>query len=211
MLVPTHRQRSGRPSGWAAFVARRLGEPAGIRTLDLLITSHFGFRRPLGRGSWSGPSLRHIPSPGRRRVPSGLYTFPAGSGLAGGPGLARDRRRRDADGFPEFDTCSPRRFQRGLPYESQLLCRLSYGLTKPSRVSRAVQRHQFKFAARSSCRPFSRRCPSIKTGMHHRYRTCALAGEALPSFLIARASAFTPAAPGTPARTRRCARTTIPI
>jgi len=59
-------------------------------------------------------------------VPSGLYTFPAE------PGSARDCRRRDADGFPEFGTFAPHRFRCGLPCESQLLCRLSYGLAKPA-------------------------------------------------------------------------------
>ena len=65
---------------------------------------------------------RTIPSPypgGRRWVPSSLYTFPL-------RGLDGDCHRPWTEGFPEFDTLSPRRFQRGLPIESQLLYQLSY-------------------------------------------------------------------------------------
>ena len=70
---------------------------------------------------WTFPS----PYPwGRRRVPSGLYTFPAYRGLA------RDCRRRDADGFPDFDTFSSTGFPAATPRRSQLLYRLSYGPTR---------------------------------------------------------------------------------
>jgi hypothetical protein len=55
-------------------------------------------------------------------VPSGLYTFPF-------RGLARDCRRRDADGFPDFDTISFTGFPVATPHRSQLLYRLSYALS----------------------------------------------------------------------------------
>lgn len=55
-------------------------------------------------------------------MPSGLYTFPL-------RGLARDCRRRDADGFPDFDTISFTGFPVATPNRSQLLYRLSYALS----------------------------------------------------------------------------------
>ena len=41
-----------------------------------------------------------------RRRSSGLYAFPFS-------GLARDRRRRNPDGFPDFGRCGPGRFRPG--------------------------------------------------------------------------------------------------
>lgn len=52
---------------------------------------------PTGR-SWSGLSLRHRPE-ALRRHPSSLYTFPGVSSS----GLARDRRGKAADAFPDFE------------------------------------------------------------------------------------------------------------
>jgi len=58
------------------YVCRTNGERAGTRTQDLLINLPPRLSPPPLRGLWSGPSLHLIPLAGRRRVPSGLYTFP---------------------------------------------------------------------------------------------------------------------------------------
>ena len=76
------------------------GERAGTRTQDLLINLPPRLSPPpiTGLVVWTFPSPYSLKTE-RRRVPSGLYTFPL-------RGLARDCRRRDADGFPDFDTIS---------------------------------------------------------------------------------------------------------
>ena len=85
------------------------GEPGAARTRDLLINIPLRLSSPRLR-------VRGLDFPftvtlaGFRWAPSSLYTFPL-------RGLARDRRRRDADGFPEFDAIPSAVSHPTAPYE----------------------------------------------------------------------------------------------
>ena len=60
--------------------------------------------------------------------------------------MARDCRRRDADGFPDFDTFSLIGFPTVTPKRSQLLYRLSYGPTPRPLRTMTHSRNQTSFA-----------------------------------------------------------------
>ena len=57
-------------------------------------------------------------------------------------GLARDYQRLVAEGFPDFDACSPARFPAGLPIKSQLLYQLSYRPVCRNKLHKARRRCQ---------------------------------------------------------------------
>ena len=95
------------------------GEPAGTRTQAPLITPppRLSPPRPQPVRLWPGPSLHPVGTPPDGALELGgrrLASTPSDSSNRG-IGLARDCRRRDADGFPDFDACFIRPFPAGAP------------------------------------------------------------------------------------------------
>jgi hypothetical protein len=107
--IPDRRRQADRVVLWYLLGRRPTSPPAGccnrcwwavkdsnLRPADYSTTT--AFAAPARWGLWPGPSHRRIPSPGRRRAPSGLYTFPS-------RGLARDCRRPHRTGSPTLTPC----------------------------------------------------------------------------------------------------------